>query len=212
VSLDLTTESTTAPTAIPFPPAAPVARRTRSQWPARCPATLTAVARDLDRLTRVLTEPVTSVRRAALVGHAGYLVDQLRGAEPELADRCAGTLSRFRHEARRWSRDPGRRPDLLAATEQSVTALAPSVAAGRAVPVDPGAGTPTRLLDLAVRRPTTLAYHHFWLLDSLPARLADAVTAEFTGPARWVLRNALSGGYNRRAHLMWFGGGTGPAI
>lgn len=214
MSLDLTTQSTTEPTpsAVPFPTAAPVAQRSDCRGRARSAATLAAVTRDLDRLSRVLTQPVTSVRRAALVVHVGYLVDQLRDAEPELADRCAGTLSRFRHEARRWSREPGRRSDLLAATEHSVTALAPSVAGGRTLPVGPGGSLPTRLLDLAARRPTTLAYRHFWLLDGLPPQQAEAVAREFTAATRWVLRNVLSGGYNRRAYLMWIGGGSGPAI
>jgi len=37
-----------------------------------------AVLRDLERLATVLADPVTAVRRAALIGHVTFLADQLR--------------------------------------------------------------------------------------------------------------------------------------
>ena len=46
----------------------------------------------------------------------------------------------------------------------------------------------------------------------LPPAAAATVVGRYRGSVRWVLRNVLSGGYNRRAYLMWFGGGTGPAL
>jgi Hemerythrin HHE cation binding domain len=46
-----------------------------------------AVRRDLDRLVGVLGDPVTSVRRAALVEHTGFLLDQLTALH-RLQDEC----------------------------------------------------------------------------------------------------------------------------
>jgi hypothetical protein len=147
-----------------------------------------------------------------------YLADQLRSAHPALAARQAGALSRFRQEARRWSREPVRRPALLAATARTAAALIPAItgtdlssAASAISAVGTGAAARLRLSSLP-QRPATLAYHHFWLLDDLPPHLAEPLTGELTGPVRWVLRNMFSGGYNRRAHLMWVGGGSGPAV
>jgi hypothetical protein len=165
----------------------------------------------------VLAEPITAVRRTALVGQVGFLVDRIRGADPELAERFAGSLSRLRHESRRWSREPGRRLALLVATEHAASAIGSTVAADRGNrPLEGlaagGGSNRTSLLDLSVQRPTTLAYHYFWLLDDLPAHAAGPLTREFTAATRWVLRNVLSGCYNRRAHLMWIGGGSGPAV
>ena len=165
----------------------------------------------------MLAQPITAIRRTALVGQVGYLVDQIRDADPELADRYAGPLSRLRHESRRWSGEPGRRLAVLAAAEHAALAVGPTVAADRDNPpldgLAAGAGSNrTRLLELSAQRPTTLAYRYFWLLDDLPAHAAEPLTREFTAATRWVLRNMLSGGYNRRAHLMWIGGGAGPAV
>ena len=58
-----------------------------------------AVQRDLERLALVLTEPVTAVRRAALIGHSGFLLDQLL-AHHRLQDRAI------------WPAVVARRPDL----------------------------------------------------------------------------------------------------
>ena len=52
-----------------------------------------AVRRDLDRFLDVLADPVTSVRRAALADHVGYVLDQLE------------TVHRFQDDSRgrpRW--------------------------------------------------------------------------------------------------------------
>jgi len=207
VSLDLTTESPT-----------PTATNPRTEPGSERSATLAAVGRDLHRLTRVLAEQVTSVRRAALVRHLGWLVDQLRDADPDLAGRHASGLSRMRHEFRRWSREPWRRTAVLAASEDAVAALALPVAGGRQQNIRSGPVVECRgykrvsLLDLPGQGPTELAFRHFWLLDDLASDQAEPLTREFTAPARWILRNVLSGGYNRRAHLMWIGGGSGPAV
>lgn len=203
---------------------------------ARSPRTMTlhAVARDLARLTGVLTEPITAVRRDALVAHIGFLVEQARAdTDP---GRLPVALSRLRHEARQWSRDPRRRPAMLAAAASAALLGSPAREGARpdrptpdTVALDAcrdpggasttdGAGDPAarmrpvlRVLDLPRRHPTTVAYRYFWLLDELPPEKAERVTREYSRSTRWVLRNLFSGGYNRRAHLMWIGGGSGPA-
>jgi hypothetical protein len=218
VSLDLTTEPTLSPLVPSGPTRAPAdnARADgRTTWsPAQRAAAGPAVARDLDRLIRVLAEPVTPVRRTALVGHVGYLADQLRTANPALAARQAGTLSRLRKEARRWSREPARRAAMLAASEHAADVLAPSLmtADRPAATSGPWPQAPFRLRAVLTQRPTALAFRHYWLLDDLPPHLAEPLHRELTGPARWLLRNVFSGGYNRRAFLMWVGGGSGPAL
>ena len=61
-----------------------------------------AVLRDVDRLTEVLGDPVTDVRRAALAGHVGFLLDQLQAHHrlqdeviwPRVAARAGRTLRR----------------------------------------------------------------------------------------------------------------------
>lgn len=217
VSLDLSAGA--APVAV----AVPTADGTRRSDPSRA-ATLHAVGRDLDRLAGALDGPITTVRRSALVGHVGFLVEQVRQADADLATRQSVGLSRLRHESRLWSRDPVRRASLRAAAEVVAAALAEpvtrlsapppvSAAAPAATDDDPTPAGPTvRLRELPARRPAALAYRYFWLLDGLPPHLAGGVTQGFTGPARWALRNVLSGGYNRRAYLMWVGGGSGPAL
>jgi hypothetical protein len=216
VSLDLTTEPIMSPLAPPTPAPADTARAGgRTAWsPAQRAAAGPAVARDLDRLIRVLAEPITPVRRTALVGHVGFLADQVRSARPELAHRQAGTLSRLRQEARRWSREPARRLALLAATERASAILTPSLMTAEcpAATSASQAPAPFRLSVLLAQRPTALAYRHYWLLDDLPPHLVEPLTRELTGPVRWALRNVFSGGYNRRAFLMWNGGGSGPAL
>lgn len=207
VSLDLSQELGAGPGRSPGAPPADQEGADRRRATA-----VHAVGRDLDRLHGVLGEPITSVRRAALVAHLAFLVDQLRQADAELANRHSVALSRLRHEARLWSRDPGRREDLRGASRIAAAALTEMLSRA----ADPGpeaAGPPpVRLRDLPGRRPTVLAYRYFWLLDGVPPQLAAGVTDEVTRPARWVLRNVLSGGYNRRAYLMWVGGGAGPAV
>ncbi|MFN8197599.1 MAG: hypothetical protein U0R72_04605 [Nakamurella multipartita] len=204
MSLDLTISSA-SPSVPPSAPSAPALRAVG----------LAAVGRDLDRLSRVLAEPVTAVRRAALVAHIGFLVDQIRVADPDLAERQAGPLSRLRHESRCWSREPGRREALLGTVRQAAAALGPAIAARSDVTPPAGRPDPTppiALRDLPTQHPTALAYRYFWLLDELPPAAAATVVGRYRGSVRWVLRNVLSGGYNRRAYLMWFGGGTGPAL
>lgn len=190
----------------------------------RRPIVALALARDLARLSGVLAAPITAVRRTALVEHVGFLVDQAR-SDGDAPGRFPVALSRLGHESRLWARDPLRRPQVRAAAEAAELAVA---AAWAGLPADgpadgPPAGSPATspppdgstgvsLGALPGRRPTALAYRYFWLLDDLPPHLAPEVTTEFTGPARWALRNVLSGGYNRRAYLMWFGGGSGPAV
>ena len=192
------------------PPAAvvdPVADGAGDHAPAGTALVRLAVARDLDRLAPVLSEPVTAVRRAALAAHVTFLVEQARDAE-EGTGRYPVALSRLGHEARLWSRDPLRRPQVRAAARAAALAWAALPAASRTGP----AAARVRLRSLPAHRPTTLAYRYFWLLDELPPDRVDDVTDPYSGPARWVLRNVLSGGYNRRAYLMWFGGGSGPAV
>ena len=73
--------------------------------PARHPQTVRsaalhhAVRRDLLRLERVLDEPMTAVRRQAVIGHVGFLLDQLT-AQHRLLDRSI------------WPTAVLRRPDL----------------------------------------------------------------------------------------------------
>ena len=177
--------------------------------------TMFAVGRDLHRLSGVLCGPVTPVRRTALVGHVGFLVEQAQRSGDNQPTRYGTALSRLRHESRLWLRDPQRRAELRAAVEiaaATVDASRPAVPAGPGSARRPADRATVRLRDLPAGRPTALAYRYFWLLDELPPHLAQDVTTEFSGPTRWTLRNALSGGYNRRAYLMWIGGGSGPAV
>ncbi len=213
MSVDLTTGPGAArPPVRPVRPVQPVQPMPEPSGPWSRPqrvAALPAVRRDLDRLVRVLAEPITPVRRTALVQHVGYLADQLWSARPDLAVRHASTLSRWRRDARRWAREPALRPVLRVGSEHMATVLTET---GTETPDTPDVPEPIRLGLLLGRRPTVLAYRHFWLLDDLPAHLAEPLTVAVTAPTRWVLRNLFSGGYNRRACLMWIGGGSGPAV
>jgi len=194
----------------PAPGAAtPVAEGTADAAPRHHATTMRAVARDLRRLQVTLAEPVTAVRREALVAHIGFLVEQARAGDGQ--HRPAGALSRLRHESRLWSRDPLRRSAVRTAADVAVAALGPVRVGAPGDPGPPGRFA-VRLRELPWRRPTALAYRHFWLLDDLPPHLVDEVTADLSRPAGWALRNVLSGGYNRRAYLMWIGGGSGPAV
>lgn len=189
----------------------------------RHPIVSLAVARDLERLVQALSEPVTAVRRAALVAHTSFVVEQARSGD-DGPGRHPVALSRLGHEARLWGRDPLRRPQVRAAAQTAALAwaaaragsgrgrVAEPAAAGGSGPDDGSAGGPVRLRSLPARRPIALAYRYFWLVDDLPPAAVQEVTDRYSGPARWVLRNVLSGGYNRRAYLMWFGGGSGPSV
>ena len=205
VTLNLSPELTDRPSPA-WPAPVPMLRAGRPH-----PVTERAARRDLARLQDVLAEPITAVRRAALAAHIGFLVEQVR-SDAQPGPRGAA-LSRLRHEARLWSREPDRRPALrdVARSAAATFTAGPDGSAGRPEGAD-GNRTVVRLRELPARRPTALAYRYFWLLDDLPPNLADAVTHGYSRSARWVLRNLLSGGYNRRAYLMWIGGGSGPAI
>lgn len=194
-------------------------------------ATLRAVHRDLDRLVRVLAEPITEVRRDALVRHVSYLVvhvDQLtrpvavrvpaaQGPEdPAGSTQVMIALTAMQAQARRWAGEPSARPAVLAAARDARAALDRW---GDDDAATPGAlaGTPAAVRGAAGqarwdRVPTRLAYRVFWLLDELEPAHADPLVAELSAPVMWVLRNLFSGGYNRRAYLMWVGGGSGPAV
>lgn len=194
----------------------PAATEATEGPPWRCTLTLSAVARDLERLAGVLADPITPVRRAALVGHVGFLADHAARNDHAAPSGRSVALSRLRHESRLWSRDPRRRAELRASAETAAAlfdTLRGSVPTGPD-PTDRGRESrpSMRLRELPVRRPAALAFDYFWLLDDLPPDLARQVVTEFSGPARWVMRNVLSGAYNRRAFLMWIGGGSGPAL
>ncbi len=129
----------------PVAPAPAVRRRATTNA-----AVANAVGRDLDRLTQVLTEPVTGVRRAALIGHLTFLLDQLRADHrlqdvaiwpaavrhrPELTDmaeRVARSHAELKvstaaalHAAADWSRFAGLRPVVLDAAHELAVRLRP---------------------------------------------------------------------------------------
>ena len=194
-------------------------------------ATLRAVHRDLDRLVRVLAEPISEVRRDALIGHVTYLVvhvDQLirpvavrvptaHGPEdPAGSTQVVAALTAMQAQARRWAAEPSARPAVLAAARDARAAL-DRRGDDDAAALGALAGTPAAVRAAAGqarwdRMPTRLAYRVFWLLDELEPAHADPLVAELSAPVMWVLRNLFSGGYNRRAYLMWVGGGSGPAV
>jgi hypothetical protein len=107
-----------------------------------------AVLRDVDRLTKVLVEPVTDVRRAALAGHIGFLLDQLQAHHrlqdevmwprvalahadlSDVADRVRVSHAdlvepsrALRRTVRRWTFEPASRPDVLDAVMEFDTRL-----------------------------------------------------------------------------------------
>lgn len=231
-----------------------------------------AVRRDLGRLAAVLSAPVTTVRRAAVVRHIEFLIPRL--------------LAHHAGEDRRWNRVCVRRPDLanraaaarsghravrragqdvLSATRSWAAAGTGGTAVGGEddTAIETGidtaiAGARIALRDRVVeladlverqfrqderdrvlladlltsadwagrevagpesdrhrgtgRRPASVAHEVFWLVDELDPVLAARVVGRYSRPARWALRNLFSGGYNRAAHLMWVGGGDGPAL
>ena len=109
-----------------------------------------AVRRDLARLTVVLSSPVTAVRRAALIEHSCFMLDQLQAhhrvldtvswpavldRRPDLEDvasrvahahvEVAGPIAALRNACLDWRADAGRRPNLLPAVRELLAALSP---------------------------------------------------------------------------------------
>ena len=201
-----------------------------------------ALRRDLRRLVQVLGEPVTAVRRSALIEHAGFLLDQLQAhhrvldeliwpavttTRPDLANVASRVLSTHgelvapiadvRDAATEWRNHPGRRLSMLSRVRELESTLAPVLEqdADLAPLVDEVLGTGPQ----AVERwagwsgaPTRIARRTFWLLDELDPRQAAMLARRTPRATMWILRNGFSGAYNRSAYLMWTGGGTGPAL
>ncbi|MEP6560376.1 MAG: hypothetical protein ABJD68_04775 [Nakamurella sp.] len=111
-----------------------------------------AVRRDLDRFAIVLADPVTTVRRAALVEHIGFVLDQLDGLHrlldeslwpavlehrphlTDLADRAAEAhtgltepIAALRQAAATWKRAPITRTAAHTAVRNLTLALEPIV-------------------------------------------------------------------------------------
>ena len=109
-----------------------------------------AVRRDLERLLAVLAAPVTAVRRAALVEHTQFLLDQLQehhhvldeiswpgvlAIRPDLTDvanrvavahaELTEPLRRTRESALGWRGDPRRRLEVLSVLRDFSDALSP---------------------------------------------------------------------------------------
>ena len=200
-----------------------------------------AVRRDLERLDRVLAEPVTAVRRAALIRHAGFLLDQLQAqfalldhqfravagsADPELSSRCAqahrshdelaGVQITLRGCLTHWRTAPGDRAAVRAALQDFAAAVRPVLDQDSELLSMLGTvalpfGGVTGVGSVGMV-PTKRAHQLFWLLDGLDPALAAHLLQGTRRSTLWVLRNGFSGAYNRSAYLMWNGGGTGPAV
>ena len=109
-----------------------------------------ALRRDLGRLERVLVDPVTAVRRGALIEHTCFLLDQVQehhrvlddlfwpsvtASRPELADvadrvalnhrELTEPLRRTMNSALGWRRDPRKRLDVLSAVRELAPVLQP---------------------------------------------------------------------------------------
>ncbi|TKV56973.1 hypothetical protein FDO65_19310 [Nakamurella flava] len=209
-----------------------------------------AVRRDLQRLVQVLSDPVTTVRRAAIVGHIEFLVPRLLAhhagedrrwnrlcdRRPDLAGHAAAARSGHRavrragqdvlSAARTWAADGDR--DARTTLRRRVSDLAalaaeqfehderdrallhePTLALDRPRRTTTGPGRSPRRTG---RRPASVAHETFWLVDELDPALAARIVGRHSRTARWAMRNLFSGGYNRSTHLMWVGGGDGPAI
>ena len=215
--------------------------------PARHPQTVRsaalhhAVRRDLLRLERVLDEPMTAVRRQAVIGHVGFLLDQLT-AEHQLLDRSIWPTAVLRrpdlsdlaervrnaHQDLRpavvvvrnatlgWSRSALTRLTVLSAVRELNDRLGPVIDQdANLLPLACEALPPAPAeIERRIRleNPTRLARRPFWLLDDLDARQAELLLQRTPPAAMWILRNGFSGGYNRSSYLMWVGGGTGPAV
>jgi len=200
-----------------------------------------AVRRDLARLTRVLGDPVTAVRRDALAAHVTFLLDQLAdqhrvldcavwplaaARQPALADllervelahsRLVRPVVRARSAALRWRSAPDARAAVLDAVRDLDVALAPVLAQDAELLPLACAALPATVTvsgePSRPGRPTRLARRMFWLLDDLDLPTAELFLQRTPRIVMWVLRNGFSGGYNRAAYLMWVGGGTGPAV
>jgi len=142
--------------------------------------------------------------------------DQVRGDHLAAAAQCAGLVT----AAERWARvgDAEHRLLVLDAVREVAAVLAAvferdgdvtAVALGALTSQDWAA------IDRGVvrrRRPTALARELFWLLDELDAASAAVLLAGVPPLRMWVLRNGLSGGYNRGSYLMWVGGGLGVPV
>lgn len=209
-----------------------------------------AVRRDLQRLVQVLADPVTTVRRAAIVRHIEFLIPRLLAHHagedrrwnrlcdhrPDLAAHAAAARSGHRavrragqdvlSAARTWAADGDR--DARTTLRRRVSDLA-ALAAEQfrhderdrtllhepALPIDrPGRTTtgPGRTPRRTGRRPASVAHETFWLVDELDPTLAAHILGRHSRSTRWAMRNLFSGGYNRSTHLMWVGGGDGPAV
>ena len=200
-----------------------------------------AVLRDIERLERVLAEPVTAVRRAALIRHTEFLLDQLQAqfvlldnqfrtaagsADPELANRCeearrsrdelAGVEYTLRGRLARWRTVPGERAAVRTALFEFAAAVRPVLNEdAELVSVLSTVALPGGgIIGVRAARmvPTKRAHQLFWLLDDLDPALAARLLEGTRSSTLWVLRNGFSGAYNRSAYLMWTGGGTGPAV
>lgn len=200
-----------------------------------------ALRRDLGRLTRVLGEPVTAVRRGALIEHIGFLLDQLQAqhrlldevswpavttARPDLLDVADRVRTSHRELATpivdvaaatlEWRDHPGRRLTVLSVVRELESALRPVLDqdAELAGQIDDvlGFGPATEQRTSWSGAPTRIARRTFWLLDELDPRQAAVLARRTPRAAMWILRNGFSGAYNRSSYLMWTGGGTGPAV
>ena len=201
-----------------------------------------AVRRDLLRLERVLDEPITAVRRQAIIGHVGFLLDQLT-AQHQLLDKSiwpAAALRRpdlsdlaervrnahqdlrpatvvVRNATLGWSRSALTRLTVLSAVRELNDRVGPVIDQdAELLPLACDALEPAAVVSverrLRVENPTRLARRLFWLLDDLDPRQAELLLQPTPTAAMWILRNGFSGGYNRASYLMWVGGGTGPAV
>lgn len=197
-----------------------------------------ALRRDLGRLIAVLTDPVTVVRRGALIGHISYLLQELQAhhrvldeirwldvvaVRPDLADvayqvalshdELASPLRSLRNCTLAWRSDSKRRLEVRSAVQDfSAAASAVLDQDSELAPVIDevlGAAPAPQWWKSA---PTRLARRTFWLLDDLDTGRADLLADRTPRAVMWVLRNGFSGAYNRSAYLMWAGGGTGPAV
>lgn len=201
-----------------------------------------AVRRDVERLTAVLGEPVTAVRRGALAEHTGFVLDQLEALHrvhdrllwpavlehrphlTDLADRTARAhaglaepIAALRRSALTWKRAPITRSEARTAARELASALEPVVGQDSETVPLACAMLPDGWTDAYDERPrlvnpTRVARRLFWLLDDLPSGQAAQLLAPTPGWTLWVLRNGFSGAYNRAAYLMWIGGGNGPAV
>jgi len=208
----------------------------------RCAAVHHAVRRDLRRLERVLAEPITGVRRQAIIGHIGFVLDELAAQhrlldqsiwpaavlrQPDLADLADRVISSHdelvpaavtvRNATLGWSRSAIARGTVLSAVRELNNRIGPVIEQDAELLPLACVGLAGITGAEAERRvwlssPTRLARRTFWLLDDLDGDRAALLLQRMPPAGMWVLRNGFSGGYNRSSYLMWVGGGTGPAV